>query len=61
MLLVENTKGLVTGALVERGAKGVIRIEMENESLKMKNDILLEFNFHSYQPKGVTYINFKKL
>jgi hypothetical protein len=48
VLLVENTKGLVTGALIERGAKGVIRVDMEGDALKMKNDILLEFNFHSY-------------
>lgn len=36
-MLVENTKGLMTGALVERGVKGIIRVEMEEDIIKMKN------------------------
>ena len=33
---------------------------MEDEILKLKNDILMEYNFRSYQTKTVTYINYKK-
>ena len=44
VLLVEHTRGLVTGALMERGAKYIQRVEFGHDSIKINSEILEQFD-----------------
>lgn len=44
VLLIENTKGLMTGALLEREPKYILRVEFGTEAIKINNEILFQFD-----------------
>ena len=47
VLLVENTRGLMTGAVMEREPRYTLRVEFCHESLLINNEILAQFDFNS--------------
>jgi len=73
VLLIENTKGFLSGALLERCVAYVLRVEFHEKladfgtlsasghntmgGLQPKMQILREFNFHSKHTRRVGYIN----
>ena len=44
VLLVEHTRGLMTGAVLERRAKYVLRVEFGHDSIKINSEILNQFD-----------------
>lgn len=49
VLLVENTRGFLTGALVEKRVASILKVEFGAEPLKMRMDILLEYGFNNIE------------
>jgi hypothetical protein len=49
VLLVENTNGFVTGALVEKKVASILKVEFGAEQLKMRLNILLEYDFKNIE------------
>ena len=47
VLLVENTRGLVTGAVMEREPRYTLRVEFGHESLLINNELLAQFDYSS--------------
>lgn len=46
VLLVDSTKGFLSGALLEKQVDSVLKIEVGGEQLKLQIEILLEYGFH---------------
>lgn len=57
VLLLDKTKGLLTGALIEKDAKEVLHVEFGGHQLKLQNEILLEYNYDSSKYKIISYIH----
>ena len=61
VLLVENTKGLMTGALMEREPKYILRVEFGHEAIKVNNEILFQFDHSTDAHTSVASIHGKLL
>ena len=61
VLLVENTKGLMTGAIVERQPNYVLRVEFSSDSMRCNNEILDQFDYPTEDMITVGYIHGKLL
>ena len=57
VMLCDKTKGLVAGALIERGVRDIMHVEFSGLSVKLQNEILLEFNFDSSKYKAIQYVH----
>ena len=45
VLLIEHTRGLITGAIMERQAKYCLRVEFGHDSIKINSEILHQFDY----------------
>jgi len=45
VLLVEHTRGMLTGAIIEKEPKYVMRVEFGHESIKINSEILHQFDY----------------
>lgn len=61
VLLVESTKGFMTGAVAERFPAYLLRVEFGQESMKCNNEVLAQFDFNSEKMLRVGYVNAKLL
>lgn len=61
VLLVEHTRGFMTGAISERDPKSILRVEFGHDSIKCNNDILKEMDPTVGQQIKVTYVHSKML
>ena len=57
MLLVDKTKGLISGALLERGVSEIMTVEFSQQYKKVP-EILQEFNFSPEKTQKVQYTLF---
>jgi hypothetical protein len=50
VLLVDKTKGLLAGALIEKNVKEILHVELGGggQQIKLQTEILLEYNYHPY-------------
>lgn len=57
VLLVEKTKGFITGALLEKGVAEILNLELSHFQIKLTTEILLEYDLHPYLQRKVTYLH----
>jgi len=49
VLLIDKTRGLLAGALIEKHAKEILSVELAAQpQIKISAEILMEFDFHPY-------------
>lgn len=58
VLLVENTKGLLAGALIERSVPHILRVNLgvDGGVLKGNNEILVQYNFGEGSVRKISQI-----
>ena len=61
VLLVDNTKGLISGALLEKQVHEVLHVECAGNQIKMKNEIFLDYNFPPYLQKKIAYVHLSNI
>ena len=61
VLLIDKTKGLLAGSLIEKNVKEIMHVELSGPQLKLQSEILLEFNFHPYQQKRLSHNHISNL
>jgi len=58
VVIAGNTKGFLSGALIERQVKAILRVELnEEDNVRVENEILLQYDFHCYRTKMVSYLS----
>lgn len=57
VLLIDKTRGLLAGALIEKNVKEILHVELGGggQQVKLQTDILMEYNFHPYQQKRLSH------
>ncbi|TNV78396.1 hypothetical protein FGO68_gene13808 [Halteria grandinella] len=63
VLLIDKTRGLLAGALIEKNVKEILHVELGGggQQIKMQTDILMEYNLHPYQQKRLSHTHISNI
>ncbi|CDW89783.1 trna (adenine-n)-methyltransferase non-catalytic subunit trm6-like [Stylonychia lemnae] len=61
VILLDKTKGLLTGALIEKDVREILHVEFTGHQLKLQNEIFLEYNYKPDKVKRIQYLHHTNL